>query len=43
MTEESQADKKRAIRCLEEALSGQSPKSKKTLIKEALKAVEAIK
>lgn len=42
MTTEDKERVKQAMRVLEEAQSGQSPKSKNTLIKEALKALRAI-
>ena len=43
MTDEDKALKAQAERCLEEALSGHSPKSKNTLIKEALRALKDMK
>jgi hypothetical protein len=37
---EAVSDVERAVEILEEALSGTSPKSKKTLIREAIKALK---
>lgn len=43
MEQDRQEPKERVRRLLQEALSGTSPKSKNTLIKEALKALESLK